>query len=328
MASTRLPLRSCWEYGYFPSGYLSIRTPTCCSRPTQTQGASSAKSAFDTAVMRHLGSTLYIERVNQYRKMRGLTEDDYSFSEKDLVKFFKGESREMERYIVDAQRDAITHDSSNKILEFVEWAGKSANRPLAYNSIEKSFFKFFLYKKALESPIDQGLEPGNNPRQLERGQLVRIMSMFAEIFFINRWDPEVGGRRLESRIQQGETITEGHLRGWRVAREEVLTNVLRWLRLVITNYFAFTARLVHEDRLLHTRIPDDLWDRMRNFLESLSGLPCWMDRNLSTTVFGPKQNLDYWEKIFETGQSPSGIQILARPLDLQQMIQGKSAGGK
>ena len=284
--------------------------------------------AFDTAVMRHLGSTLYIERVNQYRKMRGLTEDDYSFSEQDLVKFFKGESREMERYIVDAQRDAITHDSSNKILEFVEWAGKSSNRPLAYNSIERSFFKFFLHKKALGSPIDQGLEQGNNPRQLERGQLVRIMSMFAEVFFINHWDPEVGGRRLESRIQQGETITEGHLRGWRVAREEVLTNVLRWLRLVITNYFAFTARLVHEDRLLHTRIPDDLWDRMQNFLESLSGLPCWMDRNLSTTVFGPKQNLDYWEKVFETGQSPSGIQILARPLDLQQMIQGKSAGGK
>ena len=99
--------------------------------------------AFDSAVMRHLGSTLYVERVNQYRRMRGLPDDDYSFSEMDLVKFFRGERREMERYIVDAQRDAVTHDSENKLLEFVEWAGKVADRPLAYNSIERSFLRSF-----------------------------------------------------------------------------------------------------------------------------------------------------------------------------------------
>lgn len=279
--------------------------------------------AFDSAVMRHLGSTLYVERVNQYRRMRGLPDDDYSFSEMDLVRFFRGERREMERYIVDAQRDAVTHDSENKLLEFVEWAGKSADRPLAYNSIEVSFFKELLYKRGLDTPIDQGVEQGSNPRQLERQQLVRIMSLFAEIFFVNHWDPEFGGRRLESRIQRGESVPEGHLRAWRIARAEVLANVLRWLGMVIRNYFAFTGKMIREDRPLHTRLPDELWDRMQNFLQSLSSLPCWIDHNLSTTVFGPKQNLDYWYKVFDTGQSPSGVQILAQPLDLHQMIQGK-----
>ena len=282
--------------------------------------------AFDSAVMRHLGSTLYVERVNQYRRMRGLPDDDYSFSELDLVKFFRGERREMERYIVDAQRDAVTHDSENKLLEFVEWSGKGADRPLAYNSIERSFFKELLYKRALDTPIDEGIEQGSNRRQLERKQLVRVMSLFAEVFFVNHWDPEIGGRRLESRIQQGEAVPEGHLRAWRIAREEVLANVLRWVRWVIFNYFAFTGKVNHEDRPLQTRLPDELWDRMRNFLESLSSLPCWIDRNLSTTVFGPKQNLDYWQKVFDTGQSPSGMQILAQALDLKQMIQGKPIG--
>ena len=61
--------------------------------------------AFDAAVMRHLGSTLYAERVNQYRALCGLEDSDYSFSEQDLVRFFRGERREMERYIIDAQRD-------------------------------------------------------------------------------------------------------------------------------------------------------------------------------------------------------------------------------
>ncbi|MGH9364825.1 MAG: HNH endonuclease, partial [Thermoanaerobaculia bacterium] len=282
--------------------------------------------AFDTAVMRHLGSSLYLDRVRRYQSMRGLAEDNYSFSEQDLVRFFRGERREMERYIIDAQRDAITQDQENALLEFVEWAGKGADRPLSYNTVERSFFREFLYKKALDTPIDMGMEEGTNPRQLEREQMVRLMSLFAKIFFVGSWDPELGGRRVESRLQDGEAIPEDHLRGWRIAREEVLANVMRWIRLVIANYYAYTGKVIQEDRQLHSRIPDELWDRLQHFLESLSRLPCWIDRNLSTTVFGPKQNLDYWEKVFQTGKAPSDIQILAAPLDLNEMIRPRTPG--
>ena len=283
--------------------------------------------AFDIAVMRHLGSSLYVERVRRYQSMRGLAETDYSFSEQDLVRFFRGERREMERYIIDAQRDAITHDQQNALLEFVEWAGKGADRPLSYNTIERSFFREFLYKKALDIPINSGIEEGSNPRQLEREQMVKLMGLFAEVCFIGHWDPELGGRRVESRVQNGERILAGHLRAWRIAREEVLANVMRWIRLVIANFFAYTGRVIHEDRQLHTQLPDELWDRIRNFLEDLSRLPCWVDSNLSTTVFGPKQNLDYWEEVFKTGRSPSRIQILTAPLDLNEMIRSRSSGG-
>ena len=284
--------------------------------------------AFDAAVMRHLGSTLYVERVNQYRSLRGLDDGNYSFSEQDLVRFFRGESREMERYIVDAQRDAVTHDPTNTLLEFVEWAGKGADRPLSYTAIERSFFKEFLHKKALDSPIEMGLEQGNNPRQLERQQLVRIMSLFAQVFFIGKWDPETGGRRIESRVHSGDSIQEEHLRAWRVAREEVLVNVLRWLRLVIEHYFAFAAQMYDRERLLHRLLPDALWEHMQNFLTNVARLPCWSDKNLSMTVFGPKQNLDFWEKVFQTGKTPLDMPILAQPLDLNQMIQPRGAGSQ
>lgn len=55
-------------------------------------GTTLRQVAFDKSVQRHLGSALYIERVERYKKERGLAEDDYSFSEADLVKYFKGES--------------------------------------------------------------------------------------------------------------------------------------------------------------------------------------------------------------------------------------------
>jgi len=47
--------------------------------------------AFDAADMRPLGSPLYVQRVTRYQSMRGLADDDYSFSEQDLVRFFRGE---------------------------------------------------------------------------------------------------------------------------------------------------------------------------------------------------------------------------------------------
>ena len=69
-----------------------------------------------------------------------------------------------------------------------------------------------------------------------------------------------------------------------------------------------TGQVVKEDRLLQVKLSDALWERIRNFLVTLSKLPCWIDKNLGNTVFGPKQNADYWEKVFQTGKSPSNIQ--------------------
>jgi hypothetical protein len=276
--------------------------------------------AFDAAVLRHLGSSLYLERVRQYQQIKGLREDDYSFSEKDLVAFFKGEHREMVRYIVDSARDSITNNRENKLMEFVEWSGKSADRPLSYAAVERTFFKEFIFKKALENHIDEGLERGDNPRELERDQNVRLMCLFAEVFFTGKWDPEVGGRRLENRLQGGEQIKEEHLRAWRVGREEILGNILAWVRLVIENYFAWTGHMVDKERLLQRPFPEDLWRRIEAFLNNLSKLPCWVDKNLSNTIFGAKQNFDFWAQIFKTGKAPNDVRALTEPLDVNLMI--------
>ena len=105
-----------------------------------------------------------------------------------------------------------------------------------------------------------------------------------------------------------------------MAREEILANVVRWARVVIEDYFASTAQLVHVDRLLHVRFPDELWRRIERFLINLAGLPCWSDRNLASTVFGPKQSPDFWEHVFATGEAPNGTRIRAQGLNLSEMI--------
>jgi hypothetical protein len=205
-------------------------------------------------------------------------------------------------------------------MEFVEWSGKAADRPLAYTNIERTFFAEFLYKKALGTPIGEGLDQGANPRQLEKEQVVRLMNTFAKVFFISQWDPDVGGRQIETKVQRGEAIPEAHLRAWRVAREEILGNIMQWVRLVLENYYAWTGKYLDKERLLQYKISEELWERIESFLRSLAALPCWVDRGLSTTVFGAKQNREFWRTAFTTGKTPSGVRVFTKPLDVNEMI--------
>ena len=62
-------------------------------------GSTLRQVAFDKAVMRHLGSTLYGDRLKRYQEMHGIAEDNFSFSEQDLVHHFRGERRQMERFM-------------------------------------------------------------------------------------------------------------------------------------------------------------------------------------------------------------------------------------
>ena len=282
--------------------------------------------AFDTAVLRHLGSTLYAERVKQYKEHKGLLADDNSFSEKDRVAFFRGAQKEVQKYIVDWVRDSVNYHRDNRLKEYVEWAGKKGDRPLAYAALERTFFAEFLYKQALDTPIAFGMDRGDNPRIIERDQLVRLMSLYADTFFVGQWDPDLGGRRLEAHLQKGEVIAEGHLRAWRVTREEILATIMKHVRLVIEHYFAVNGIPIEKDRLMQHRLPEDVWARVETFLRRLSGLPAWFDKSLSNTVFGAKQNRDFWTEVFRTGKSTTGVQVFTGPINVIDMMQQPSPG--
>lgn len=277
--------------------------------------------AFDKAVLRHLGSTLYIERVRQYQTAHGLSEEILSFSERQLANYFAGERRAVERYIVDAVRDSVTHNKDNRLMEFVEWAGKGSERPLSYSTLEKSFFSEFLFQKVLDNPIDQGVEQGENPRFLERDQFVRLMSLFADVFLVGKWNPEIGGYRLEAKLQQDDVpVPEEHVRAARMCREEILAAVLERVRLAIEHYYAFAGEPLDKERLFQHRLPDQLWEKIEAVLRNLSELPCWADKHLSRTVFGAKTNRDYWRTVFNTGKTPHNVPVLNKPLELKDLI--------
>ncbi len=278
--------------------------------------------AFDKSVQRHLGSALFQERIDRFRKERNLADGDESFSEKDLVAHFKGQSREVKKYVLDAVRDWITHNPENRLKDYVEFSGKGKDRPISYSSIEKTFYSFFIYGDLLETPLDHRLEEGENPRELEKSQILRLMNLVAEQIYIGQYDPEIGVSRVERKIQDGEHIPEGHVRSYRMAREEIMYTWLGYVRQIVMQFFVLTGEPVKEDRLFQYKFPEKLWDNIETFLGNMKKLPLWVNRELSASVFGGKQTAGFWQTALSTGKTPQGQQVLpGGGINLMRMIQ-------
>ncbi len=284
-------------------------------------GTTLRQVAFDKSVQRHLGSALFADRIQRYRKDRGLKDDDENFSEKDLVNHFRGEWREMRKYILDAVRDYITHNVENKLKDYVDFAGKGKEKPLSYSTMEKTFYSFFILQEALETPLNYRLDENENPRELEKQQILQLMNLIAEKIYIGRFDPALGTARIENKIQKGEDVPEPHLIAYRLSREEIIYTWLKIVRNIAHNYFIMTGKSIHEEKLFQYKFPEPLWDNIENFLVNLTKMPLWINRDLSLSVFGGKQNNEYWQTIFETGKTPSGQAVLPAGVNFIKMIQ-------
>lgn len=276
--------------------------------------------AFDKSIQRRLGHSLFTDRIVRYQKEHGLDEENYEFSEKDLVNYFKGESREMKKYVADAVRDGITRDNENQLMEYVDFGGRAKEKPLSYSTMDKTFYSFFIYQGTLSTKLNYKADEGENPRDLEKTQLVKLMNIIAEEIFENKFDFNLGTSRIENKLQQDEDIPEPHLIAYRMSKEEILYSWLKYVKLIIQSHFIHIGKQVEDDQLFQEFFPNQLWINIRNFVKNLHGLPLWVNKDLSSTIFGGKQNYDFWAHILKTGTTPSGVQVMNSGIDYMQMI--------
>ena len=283
-------------------------------------GTTLRQVAFDKSVQRRLGSSILVDRITLYRSDKNLLEDNEEFSEKELVEHFRGEQRAMTRYVLDNVRNAITHSPNNKLRDFVEYAGKGYEKPFSYSAIEKTFYSKFIYGKMLETPWNHRAEFGENPRELEKDQIIRLMSLIAEKIYVGKYDDEIGTRRLENKVQGGDDVPEPHLRAFRMAKEEILHAWLDYVGKVIKQHFLFAGKGIDEEKLFQYPFPEQLWTNIGQFIENLARLKIWIDRPASSTIFGAKQTYNFWQSIFENGSSTAGHKVLPTGLNITEMI--------
>lgn len=284
-------------------------------------GTTLKQVAFDKSVQRHLGSTLYQDRIERFRTETNRGPDDLTFSERDLVNYFKGQSREVKRYVLDSVRDAVTSSADNLLRDFIDYGGRGKERPLSYSSVDKTFYSFFIFQEVLETPLDHLSESGENPRELETSQLIQLMNLIAEEIYIDKFDTDIGTDKIESRLQKGDQFPLNHLRAFRMSKEEVIYNWLRYIQQIAKFYFINAGKPIQEEKLFQYQFPDQLWSNIRNFVRNLASLPLWVNKDLSSTVFGGKQNNSFWQTVFESGKSPQGVTVMPKGLNLVEMIQ-------
>ena len=281
-------------------------------------GTTLRQVAFDKSVQRHLGNTIYQDRVIQYQKEHRFDEDNFDFSERDILDYFKGEAREMKRYIIDAQRFSIKQDSSNKLNKYIDDGGRSTDKPLSYSTVEKTFFSFFINGEPLTTNISFGLEDGTNPREIERKQIVEVMNIIAEEILIDKFDFAIGTSRIENKIRSGEHLPLDHIRAYRMCKEEIMHSWLNLLLQIVRNYFALTGVPVDDNCLFETEFPPALTTNIKNAVRNIGNIPLWKNTELS--IFGGKQVADYWKRVFATGKTPDGASVLAEPVNLIEII--------
>ena len=284
-------------------------------------GTTLRQVAFDKSVQRSLGSSLLADRMDRYRRDLGKDDEDESFSERDLVNHFKGESREMKRYVIDRIRDSVTGYADNQLRDYIDYGGRGTERPLSYSTIDKTFYSFFIGGDLLTTPFNHRAEEGLNPRELEIVQIVRLMNIIAKIIFVGKFDHSRGTRRIENDIVKGKDMPEPHLRAFRMAKEEVTYNWLRYIRQIVHFYFINLGNPIDERKLFQYPIPDQCWDNIENFVDALARLSLWTNRDLAGSVFGGKRNYDYWQAIFESGRATDGTSVMPNGINIIEMVQ-------
>ena len=278
--------------------------------------------AFDKSVMRQLHDTLYADRIRKYQQDHHLEENDYSFSEQQLVEYFKGEAN-IKKYINDSAKHQITHSIDNKLCAYIDFEGRAKELPISYNAFEKTFLACFLNsKRILKTPINYRLDEGQNPREIEQKQIIRLLNIIAEEIYIDKFNPEIGVYRLETKIINGKDadISDDHLAAYRISKEEIMYNWMLWLKKVIENYFSNTGKMFEQGSEFQIEFDEQLWINITNFIRNLIKLPLWKNRDLASTVFAGKNNYNYWKMVFETGINPDGVKVLAKPLNYIEMI--------
>ena len=230
----------------------------------------------------------------------------------------------MKRYILDWVRNSITTHSDNKLRDYIDYGGRGTDMPLSYSTVEKTFYSLFVYNDVLVTPFNYKLEEGINPRNLEIEQIVRLMNIIAEKIYVGKFDHVIGTRQIENKVQKGKDVPEAHLCSFRMAKEEIIHNWLRYAKQIVQNYFITIGQPIDEKKLFQYQIPENCWENIKNFVDALMRLPLWVNKDLSLSAFGGKQNAEFWQHIFETGLTRDGSEIMPSGINLMEMIQARN----
>jgi hypothetical protein len=205
----------------------------------------------------------------------------------------------------------------HKVLNYVEtvWA-RSKKYPLVYDTLDKTFFRFFLYLQ----PAEDHLRESQHYRKLERQNLSKLMDTFVEEILENRFNTDIGTYKLEQEVaQRPESVPSNHLAAYRICRAAPMIVWMEQLEkalvLLLRGHPGYVNDEWADERPLWIEISSERWDKVKKMFKFVREHQIWIEkinREVINAIASTKQS--DWKEILLNGRLPDRAQALYSPL--------------
>jgi hypothetical protein len=272
-----------------------------------------AQIHFPDIVEDKVGRDLFKEAFDVYVTQ---TDMDIGSEEKFLNSFEQGpDYREhLKRYV---KYESLFSEGQHKILNYVEtvWA-RSKKYPLVYDTLDKTFFRFFLYL----NPSTEHLRESQKYRKIERENLSRLMTVFAEEILDRRFDVNKGIFKMEQRLMDNpDSIANDHLAAYRICRAAPMVVWTEQLKkaivLLLRSHPGYFKDEWSDKRPLWIEIAEERWEKIRKMFKVIREHQIWIEKNQPTVIgaISSTRQKD-WKEILLNGRLPGRVEQLYSPL--------------
>ena len=178
------------------------------------------------------GGTLYIDRLQRFRAETGRPKAISVSANGTRWSASKGAVARDEAFITDAVRDARHLGCGQQLRDFIDYGGRGWSALCPALSTRPSTPSSSPGRTG--DPLNFGAENGENPRELETAQIIKADECFGRELYVRQVRPDIGTDKIEV-MQKGEVFQHDHLRAFRMSKEELVYNWLRYIQQVARN---------------------------------------------------------------------------------------------
>ncbi len=283
------------------------------------------KSVLDT-----LGEDIFSVKFKEYLE----NPETKVKSEKAFITSIEAEERpEMERnlyhYLKTRVRDFT--EPKNRFFDYVEMEkARSRILPISYDSVEKTFFRWFIDATPCEAEILER-EEYSYERDIEASNLVKLMNLFAEKTLEQKFDKNIGAYKIEEQIRKGNIIPDEHLRAFRLYRPAAFIVWCEFLKEAIATYLILNRKITNDmkmekkkgrgTKILWAKLDDNDWSAIGKMIDKIIGHKIWIDRGETISNAFGQTRPEFFKRFLENGEI-EGKRLIDQPIDIKFLLSG------
>ncbi len=282
-----------------------------------------AQIHFPQLIADKVGYDIFFESFNAFKvKMTGVSTSEKGFIEQFSLQARREYKDYLRNYLQYRVLTETAYGEKNKLMNYLETVSARSKRyPLSYETLQKTFFRFLFSKPAIES-----LSITEEYRELEKNNLIKLMSVFAEEVLIEKYKVSMGIFKIEEQLAENpEKIPLDHLRAYRMCRAAPMVIWTTELKEAISQLLNLNNRYDtsnwKRDRILWAEIVDSDWSKIRKMIKIIAEQKIWIEKinsDIVKSVASNKQN--DWRSILLDGKLPGREERIYNPLDASHII--------